>query len=97
MNSAALNNINNFTAYRWMTVGLNWPSDFKSTDFGHTLLKSAIARVASGLPEVGRAVPKRWQEAREALKQTGAAYLPLERVLALCASAAWTNPRRACS
>jgi Leucine-rich repeat (LRR) protein len=47
-------------------------------------LKQAIARVAASLPEMGRTVPKRWQEAREALQQTSAAYLPLERVLELC-------------
>ena len=33
---------------------------------------------------MGRSVPKRWQEVREALKETGEAYLPLDRVLAIC-------------
>jgi hypothetical protein len=47
-------------------------------------LKGAIARVAASLPEMGRTVPARWQQAREALKQTGAAYLPLEQVLEIC-------------
>jgi len=47
-------------------------------------LKQAIARVASTLPEMGRSVPKRWQEAREVLQKTGAAYLSLERVLEIC-------------
>lgn len=47
-------------------------------------LRDAIARVAASLPEVGRTVPQRWQEAREALKQNGAPYLPLDEVLALC-------------
>jgi len=47
-------------------------------------LKRAIARVASTLPEVGRSVPKSFQDARQALQNTGAAYLPLERVLAIC-------------
>ncbi len=47
-------------------------------------LKRAIARVASTLPEMGRAVPKRWQEVREALAESDAAYLPLEHVLKLC-------------
>ncbi|MGB8169836.1 MAG: COR domain-containing protein [Chthoniobacteraceae bacterium] len=51
---------------------------------GITELREAIARVAASLPEVGRSVPKRWQEAREALKQNGAPYLPLDEVLALC-------------
>lgn len=47
-------------------------------------LKDAIARVAASLPEMGRTVPARWQQAREALKQPGAAYLPLEDVLDIC-------------
>jgi GTPase SAR1 family protein len=47
-------------------------------------LKRAIVRVASTLPEMGRSVPKSFQQAREALQKTGEAYLPLERVLALC-------------
>jgi GTPase SAR1 family protein len=47
-------------------------------------LKKTIARVAANLPEVGRAVPKRWQEVREALKRTQEAYLPLDRVQAIC-------------
>ena len=48
-------------------------------------LKDAIATVSATLPEVGRSVPKRWQEVREALKQTGEAYLLLDDVLAICA------------
>jgi hypothetical protein len=47
-------------------------------------LKDAIAKLAAGLPEVGRAVPRRWQEVRKALKKTGEAYLPLDDVLAIC-------------
>jgi hypothetical protein len=47
-------------------------------------LKNAIARVAASLPEMGRAVPARWQQAREELTQTGATYLPLEQVLDIC-------------
>ena len=47
-------------------------------------LKGAIARVAAGLPEVGREVPKRWEEARTALKKTDAAHLPLDQVMKLC-------------
>jgi hypothetical protein len=47
-------------------------------------LKQAIAQVAAGLPEVGRSVPKRWQETRKTLQQNSAAYLPLENVLTLC-------------
>ena len=47
-------------------------------------LKQAIAHVASTLPEVGRSVPKRWQETREALEKSDAAYLPLKGVIELC-------------
>jgi internalin A len=47
-------------------------------------LKKAIARVAANLPEMGRKVPQRWEETRQALKETGAAYLPLEEVEKLC-------------
>jgi Leucine-rich repeat (LRR) protein len=47
-------------------------------------LRNAIAMVAAGLPEMGREVPARWQEATEALRKTGAAYLPLEQVLDIC-------------
>ncbi len=58
--------------------------DKKGKRRGIEELKAAIARVASTLPEMGRSVPKNFQEAREALQKTGEAYLPLERVLALC-------------
>ncbi|MCP4515235.1 MAG: hypothetical protein GY824_08425, partial [Delftia sp.] len=47
-------------------------------------LKQAIARVAAGLPEMGRSVPKSFQEARQTLEKTDAAYLPLARVLDVC-------------
>ena len=47
-------------------------------------LKQAIARVAVTLPEVGRSVPKRWQETREALEQIHQAYVPLDEVMGLC-------------
>lgn len=47
-------------------------------------LKKAIAQVAAGLPEMGRTVPKRWEETRKALVDTGAAYLRLDEVLKLC-------------
>jgi len=51
---------------------------------GIEALKRTIARVAASLPEVGRSVPKSFQEAWQALQDTGAAYLPLEHVLAIC-------------
>jgi RocCOR-like putative regulator of kinase activity/DAPkinase-like Roc (Ras of Complex) protein len=47
-------------------------------------LKGTIARLAASLPEMGRTVPARWQNAREDLQRTGAAYLPLDRVLDIC-------------
>jgi hypothetical protein len=47
-------------------------------------LKDAIAKVAAVLPEVGRSVPKHWQEARNALRKSQEAYLPLDRVFAIC-------------
>ena len=47
-------------------------------------LKDAIAKVATSLPEVGRSVPKRWQEVQKALKETDEAHLSLDRVLGIC-------------
>ncbi|MEP7136778.1 MAG: COR domain-containing protein [Chloroflexota bacterium] len=47
-------------------------------------LKLAIARVAATLPEVGRSVPKSFQDVRLALGATGVPYLPLDEVLAIC-------------
>ncbi|MFN6131807.1 MAG: COR domain-containing protein, partial [Synechococcaceae cyanobacterium] len=47
-------------------------------------LRDAIARVAASLPEMGRSVPKRWDETRKALQDNSAAYLPLPTVLQLC-------------
>ncbi len=47
-------------------------------------LKKAIARVAAALPEMGRSVPKRWDDVRKILKKSDEAYLPLNHVLDLC-------------
>jgi C-terminal of Roc, COR, domain/Ras of Complex, Roc, domain of DAPkinase len=47
-------------------------------------LRLAIARLAADLPEMGRLVPLRWEEARKALIGTDAAYLPRADVLKLC-------------
>ncbi|HNO95436.1 MAG TPA: COR domain-containing protein, partial [Anaerolineales bacterium] len=49
-------------------------------------LKTAIARVAAGLPEVGRSVPKSFADVRAALQEKGVPYLPLDEVLAICRS-----------
>ncbi|MBI5715702.1 MAG: leucine-rich repeat domain-containing protein [Chloroflexi bacterium] len=58
--------------------------DEKGERRGIDELKRAIARVASSLPEVGRSVPKSFQDVWQTLQDTGAAYLPLERVLTIC-------------
>jgi Leucine-rich repeat (LRR) protein len=58
--------------------------DKKGKRKGIAELKKAIARVAATLPEMGRKVPQRWEQTRQALKKTGAAYLPLPRVESLC-------------
>ena len=47
-------------------------------------LKLAIARLAAELPEVGRSVPKSFQDVRQALQAKGLPYLPLNEVLAIC-------------
>jgi hypothetical protein len=47
-------------------------------------LKEAIARVAAGLPEMGRSFPNRWHEVRRELSQSKEAYLPLDRFFAIC-------------
>jgi Leucine-rich repeat (LRR) protein len=47
-------------------------------------LKNAIARVAAGLPEMGRTFPKNWQAAREALISRREAYLPFDKVIVIC-------------
>ena len=47
-------------------------------------LREAIVRLTVGLPEMGRSFPKRWQEFREALRNSNKAYLMLDQVLALC-------------
>ncbi|HLO17397.1 MAG TPA: COR domain-containing protein [Anaerolineales bacterium] len=47
-------------------------------------LKLDIARVATELPEVGRSVPKSFQNVREALQKRNVPYLPLNEVLAIC-------------
>ncbi len=58
--------------------------DDKGQRRGIAELKEAIACVAAKLPEMGRKVPARWQQVREALKESGEPYLSLERVLEIC-------------
>ncbi|MBK5274427.1 MAG: leucine-rich repeat domain-containing protein [Desulfuromonadales bacterium] len=57
------------------------PDDITGEREGISELKEAITRVAASLPDMGRSVPARWQRAREALQQTGVAYLSFERVI----------------
>src|ERR1035437_7596736 len=52
--------------------------------FGIAELRNAIARVAAGLPEMGRSVPKHWQDVREKLSKNKEAYLPVARVIEIC-------------
>jgi internalin A len=54
-------------------------------------LKQAIGHVASKLPEMGRKVPKSFQEARQALAETGETYLPLNDVYDICRQHDMTN------
>lgn len=53
--------------------------------FGIDELREEIARVAAGLPEMGRKVPAKWQRVRQALTDTKLAYLPFDKFLSLCA------------
>jgi GTPase SAR1 family protein len=47
-------------------------------------LKRAIARIAVTLPEVGRSVPKSFQDVRLALQKKHVPYLPLSEALDIC-------------
>ena len=47
-------------------------------------LKVTIARLAAELPEMGRSVPKNFQDVRIALQKKGVPYLPLKEVLDIC-------------
>jgi GTPase SAR1 family protein len=47
-------------------------------------LKQAIARIAAGLPEVGRSVPKSFQDVRGALQERNVPYLSLDDVFDIC-------------
>ncbi|HEY3901118.1 MAG TPA: COR domain-containing protein [Chthoniobacter sp.] len=52
---------------------------------GVEALKRKIAEVAASLPEMGREVPKSWQQARQALKRVKAAHITTSRALGICA------------
>ena len=60
------------------------PDDATHERRGIPELREASARVSANLPEMGRQVPRRWEETRKALRENEAAYLPLENVLKLC-------------
>jgi len=60
------------------------PDDRTGERRGVAELSDAIARVAAGLPEMGRSVPKHWQAVRERFSKSKEAYLPLDRVFAIC-------------
>ncbi|MAT45170.1 MAG: hypothetical protein CL609_22815 [Anaerolineaceae bacterium] len=51
---------------------------------GITELKFAIAHVAAALPEVGRFVPKSFQDVRTELLEKAVPFLPLDEVLNIC-------------
>jgi len=60
------------------------PDDKTQARKGIAELKQAIARVAAGLPEMGRPFPEHWQAVREQLRGSEDAYLPLDGFFDLC-------------
>lgn len=61
------------------------PSKETHSCSGLAELKEAIACIAASLPEMGRSVPAKWQQAREALQKSDKPYLPYDDVIAICA------------
>ena len=51
---------------------------------GISELKEAISKLAMSLPEMGRSIPKKWQEVHTQLLNTGKAFLPKAKVLDYC-------------
>jgi Leucine-rich repeat (LRR) protein len=51
---------------------------------GIDALKTTIACVAASLPDMGRTFPKRWQEARDALRNNKAAHLRVDEAFSIC-------------
>jgi Leucine-rich repeat (LRR) protein len=47
-------------------------------------LKLAISQIATALPEMGRSVPKSFQDVRQTLQARNVPYLPFNEVLAIC-------------
>lgn len=60
------------------------PDSLTHESSGINDLKDAIARIAAALPEMGRAVPAKWQHVRDVLSTTAEAYLPHQRVIGIC-------------
>lgn len=50
-------------------------------------LKTAIARAAVALPEMGRSVPRAWPDIRRTVRNLDAPYLPLDRMVEICGEA----------
>ena len=63
---------------------VNSKPDPQNSRNGVAELKKAIASVAASLPEMGRSVPAKWQRVREILQTNDRAYLPYDRVIAIC-------------
>lgn len=51
---------------------------------GIKALREKISKVAAALPGMGRTIPAKWHQVREALKATGRPYLPYQDVIAIC-------------
>ena len=60
------------------------PNEENNCCNGIAELKDAIAKVAMSLPEMGRTVPKKWQQVREILQTNTNPYLPYQDVMAIC-------------
>lgn len=58
--------------------------DENSVRFGIEALKQEIAQVAANLPEMGRRVPKRWQDTQDAFEATNKPYIKLEKAFDIC-------------
>ena len=61
----------------------NKPDEDNNCCKGIAELKDAIAKVAMSLTEMGRTVPKKWQQAREILQTNTNPYLPYQDVMGI--------------
>ena len=62
----------------------NKPNEENNCCKGIAELKDAIAKVAMSLPEMGRTVPKKWQQVREILQTNANPYLSYKDVMGIC-------------